>query len=169
MKTQEKRDTNEQDVMIEKELRRFGLTARVFSVIVENLDINEITQDCIDHIDIYRLYQASCHANCLDDSIFCDTEELKGYYYQDLKKEANKKVPFSITDLETLVKEYNEKGRKCGIKHITLDTEAKHANLEFGWLQKGARNLLHLLSYGPMGKRFDIIYGLCMKYDFEIN
>ncbi len=169
MKTQEKWDTNEQDVMTEKELRRFGLTARVFSVIVENLDINEITQDCIDHIDIFRLYQASSHANCLDDSPFCDIEELKGYYYQDLKKEANKKVPFSITDLETLVKEYNEKGRKCGIKHITLDTEAKHANFEFGWLQKGARNLLHLLSYGPMGKRFDIIYGLCMKYDFEIN
>ena len=169
MKTQEKWDTNEQDVMTEKELRRFGLTARVFSVIVENLDINEITQDCIDHIDIYRLYQASSHANCLDDSPFCDIEELKGYYYQDLKKEANKKVPFSITDLETLVKEYNEKGRKCGIKHITIDTEAKHANLEFGWQQKGARNLLHLLSYGPMGKRFDIIYGLCMKYGFEIN
>lgn len=169
MKTQEKWDTNEQDVMTEKELRRFGLTARAFSVIVENLDINEITQDCIDHIDIYRLYQASSHANCLDDSPFCDIEELKGYYYQDLKKEANKKVPFSITDLETLVKEYNEKGRKCGIKHITIDTEAKHANLEFGWQQKGARNLLHLLSYGPMGMRFDIIYGLCMKYGFEIN
>lgn len=169
MKTQEKWDTNEQDVMTEKELRRFGLTARVFSVIVENLDINEITQDCIDHIDIYRLYQASSHANCLDDSPFCDIEELKGYYYQDLKKEANKKVPFSITDLETLVKEYNEKGRKCGIKHITIDTEAKHANLEFGWQQKGARNLLHLLSYGPMGMRFDIIYGLCIKYGFEIN
>ena len=169
MKTQEKWDTNEQDVMTEKELRRFGLTARVFSVIVENLDINEITQDCIDHIDIYRLYQASSHANCLDDSPFCDIEELKGYYYQDLKKEANKKVPFSITDLETLVKEYNEKGRKCGIIHITIDTEAKHANLEFGWQQKGARNLLHLLSYGPMGMRFDIIYGLCIKYGFEIN
>ena len=169
MKTQEKWDTNEQDVMTEKELRRFGLTARVFSVIVENLDINEITQDCIDHIDIYRLYQASSHANCLDDSPFCDIEELKGYYYQDFKKERNKKVPFSITDLETLVKEYNEKGRKCGIKHITIDTEAKHANLEFGWQQKGARNLLHLLSYGPMGMRFDIIYGLCIKYGFEIN
>lgn len=94
---------------------------------------------------------------------------MKGYYYQDFKKEANKKVPFSITDLETLAKEYNEKGRKCGIKHITIDTEAKHANLEFGWQQKGARNLLHLLSYDPMGMRFDIIYGLCMKYGFKIN
>ncbi len=30
-------------------------------------------------------------------------------------------------------------------------------------------DLLHLLSYGPMGMRFDIIYGLCMKYGFEIN
>ena len=72
---------------------------------------------------------------------------------QDFKKERNKKVPFSITDLETLVKEYNEKVRKCGIIHITIDTEAKLANLEFGWQQKGARNLLHLLSDGPMGKR----------------
>jgi hypothetical protein len=30
-------------------------------------------------------------------------------------------------------------------------------------------DLLHLLSYGPMDMRFDIIYGLCMKYGFEIN
>lgn len=180
MKTQEKWDTNEQDVMTEKELRRFGLAARVISMIVETPDIIEIAQEREelagaikdfhkDHIDLYGLYQASSHANCLDDSLFCDAEELKGYYYQDFKKEANKEVPFSITDLETLAKEYNEKGRKCGIRHITIDTEAKHANLEFGWQQKGARNLLHLLSYGPMGMRFDIIYGLCMKYGFEIN
>ena len=144
MKTQEKWDTNEQDVMTEKELRRFGLAARLLSMIVENPDIIEIAQEREelagaiielnkDHIDIYRLYQASSHANCLDDSLFCDIEKLKGDYYQDFKKETNKKVPFSITDLETLAKEYNEKGRKCGIKHITIDTEAKHANLEFGW------------------------------------
>ena len=180
MKTQEKWDTNEQDAMTEKELRRFGLAARVFSMIVENPDRIEIAQEKEelagaikelnkDHIDIYGQYQASSHANCLDDFLFCDVEELKGYYYQDFKKERNKEVPFSITDLETLVREYNEKGRKYGIKHITIDTEAKHANLEFGWQQKGARNLLHLLSYGPMGMRFDIIYGLCMKYGFEIN
>ena len=180
MKTQEKWDTNEQDVMTEKELRRFGLAARVISMIVETPDIIEVAQEREelagaikdfhkDHIDLYGLYQASSHANCLDDSLFCDTEVLKGYDYQDFKKEAYKKVQFSITDLETLAKEYNEKGRKCGIKHITIDTEAKHANLEFGWQQKGARNLLHLLSYGPMDMRFDIIYGLCMKYGFEIN
>ena len=155
--------------MTEKELRRFGLALRVFSMIVENPDIIEIAQEreelagaikefSKEHIDIYGLYQAFCHA-----------EELKGYYYQDFKKERNKEVPFSITDLETLVREYNEKGRKCGIKHITIDIEAKHANLEFGWQQKGARNLLHLLSYGPMAKRFDIIYGLCMIYGYEIN
>lgn len=180
MNSKEKRNTNEQDVMTEKELRRFGLAARVFSMIVENPDIIEIAQEREelagaikelhkDHIDLYGLYQASCNANCLDDGLFCDAEELKGYYYQDFKEERNRNVPFSIMELETLVREYNEKGRKYGIKHITIDTEAKHANLEFGWLQKGARNLLHLLSYGPMGKRFDIIYGLCMKYDFEIN
>lgn len=178
MNTQEKKYP--QDVMTEKELRRFGLAARVISMIVEPPDIIEIAQEreelagaikelTKDHIDIYGLYQASSHANCLDDSLFCDAEELKGYYYQDFKKEANKKVPFSITDLETSVREYNEKGRKCGIKHITIDIEAKHANLEFGWQQKGARNLLHLLSYGPMAKRFDIIYGLCMIYGYEIN
>lgn len=180
MKTQEKGDTNEQDVMTEKELRRFGLALRVFSMIVENPDKIEIAQEqeelagaikefSKEHIDIYGLYQAFCHANCLDNSLFCDVEKLKGYYYQDFKKERNKEVPFSITDLETLVREYNEKGRKCGIKHITIDIEAKHANLEFGWQQKGARNLLHLLSYGPMAKRFDIIYGLCMIYGYEIN
>lgn len=45
MKTQEKWNTNEQDVMTEKELRRFGLAARVFSMIVENPDIIEIAQE----------------------------------------------------------------------------------------------------------------------------
>lgn len=171
--------TIEQDIMTEKELRRFGLAARMFSMIVENPDISEIAQEeelaeaikefHKDHIDLYELYQASCHANCLDDSLFCDAEELKGYYYQAFKKERNKDVPFSITDLETLVKEYNEKGRKCGIKRITISVEEKYANLEFEWQQKGARNLFHLLSYGPMGKRFDIIYGMCMKYGFDVN
>lgn len=180
MNNQKNKYTNEQDIMTEKELRRFGLAARMLSMIVENPEIIEIAQEedelaeaikefHKDHIDLYGLYQASCHANCLEDGLFCDAEELKGYYYQDFKKERNKDVPFSITDLEALVKEYNEKGRKCGIKCITIDLEEKHANLEFGWQQKGARNLFHLLSYGPMGRRFDTIYGVCMKYGFEVN
>ena len=180
MNNQKNKYTNEKDIMTEKELRRFGLAARMLSMIVENPEIIEIAQEeeelaeaikesHKDHIDLYGLYQASCHANCLDDSLFCDAEELKGYYYQDFKKERNKDVPFSTTDLEALVKEYNEKGRKCGIKRITIDIDKKHANLEFGWQQKGARNLFHLLSYGPMGRRFDTIYGGCMKYDFEVN
>lgn len=180
MKSQEKGDTNEQDVMTEKELRRFGLAARVVNMIIDNPEVIGIAEgeeklaEAIkefhkDHIDLYGLYQASCHAYCLDDGLFCDAEELKGYYYQDFKEERNRNVSYSIMDLETLAREYNEKGRKCGIKHITIDTGAKHANLDFGWQQKGARNLLHLLNYGPMGKRFDTIYGLCMKYDFEIN
>lgn len=181
LKYPQENNSNGQGIMTEKELRRFGLAASMLSEIVGHPHIAEIEQEQEElltvafsnmikgHFDNYELYQASCTAKCLNDALFCDPEVLKGYFYQDFKNDFKKKVPYSITDLAKLVKEYNEKGQKKGIVLITIDTENKQANLQFGWQQTGAHNLFHILSYGPMAKRFDIIYGLCMKFGFEIN